>query len=218
MQVLPALLTASAVELKGQISMLSPYYTHFQIDIADGIFVPNKTVGIDSLFETLKDYKNSPLSFDFDLMVEDYKQSFELLKDLANMITIENVFFHFSSLKESPLPVLSKFTIGIALDPKDDFSDLEHNYDMNSGFPIQIMTVNPGFQGSPFIENELYKIEQIKSANYKNNIFIDGGINEKTIPIILSKKYRPDFMGIGSYLTKAPDLPGRVEKLRQLIK
>jgi pentose-5-phosphate-3-epimerase len=79
------------------------------------------------------------------------------------------------------------------------------------------MSVNPGFQGSPFLPEMLNKIEQLRNIGYRKEIFLDGAVNEKTISVILSKKYRPDFICPGSYLTKAKDLEKNVEYLRELI-
>jgi pentose-5-phosphate-3-epimerase len=95
------------------------------------------------------------------------------------------------------------FSIGLVLDPEDTISDLRLKYNLNSISCIQIMSVVPGFQGKPFIKEVLQKIEQLKSDNYRGEIFIDGGINEETLPLILEQKEHPDHLCVGSYLAKA---------------
>src|SRR3989344_11527 len=81
MQIIPAPLEKNASSLVAQIERLSPYFQTFQVDIADGIFVPNKTVQIEDLYKVLsikyKEFKN--LNFDFHLMVNDFE------KDLAKL-------------------------------------------------------------------------------------------------------------------------------------
>jgi pentose-5-phosphate-3-epimerase len=82
------------------------------------------------------------------------------------------------------------------------------------------MSVNPGRQGQPFLLETLKKIEQLRLLGYRNKIFLDGGINEKTIPEILAQKFLPDVLCPGSFLTKADekDLSKRVDYLFNIIK
>jgi pentose-5-phosphate-3-epimerase len=102
--------------------------------------------------------------------------------------------------------------------PGDNLEALAQYYDINSIPAIQIMTVIPGFQGSPFQQKELNKIDWLRENGYRNTIFIDGGVNDKTIPIILSRKNRPDFAGIGSFLTKTPNIKDHVEYLANVLR
>ena len=53
MQICPSILEPTAESLFRTINRLSPFYKYFQIDIADGIFVPNKTVQIEEIKDTL---------------------------------------------------------------------------------------------------------------------------------------------------------------------
>jgi len=78
------------------------------------------------------------------------------------------------------------------------------------------MSVTPGVQGNPFLEETLNKIEQLRLLGYRKEIFLDGAVNEKTIPVILSKKYQPDFICPGSYLTKTKSLEENVKYLKEI--
>ncbi|MDO9028676.1 MAG: hypothetical protein Q7U68_07475, partial [Candidatus Roizmanbacteria bacterium] len=62
----------------------------------------------------------------------------------------------------------------------------------------------------------LTKVERLRQLGYRKEIFLDGAINKKTIPIILSKKYQPDFICPGSYLTKTKTLEENVKYLLTL--
>ncbi len=213
MKIIPSILEKDASSLFYQINKLSPYFSRFQIDIADGIFVPNKTVQIEEIKDSLnKDslYKDC-LLFDFHLMIKDYIKEIKKLDKLKKFIKIKYVFIHFSAVSD-----FSSLPIGLTLNPQDQIDDLAYKYDLNKIPFIQIMSVTPGAQGKPFIPETLNKIEQLRDIGYRKEIFLDGAVNEKTIPVILSKKYQPDFICPGSYLTKTKTLEENVEYLKKL--
>lgn len=220
MKVIPALLNQSVEEFEEQVTRLSPYYQRFQVDIADGIFVPNKTKQINNLRSKIYNLTSNidGLTFDFHLMVKDWQKEIMKLKQLAKRITIKNIFVHFSVFSlQFPYPSPSSFqTIGLVLDPSDNISDISHKYDLNKIPFVQIMSIKAGFQGQPFIPETLNKIEQLRQINYKSEIFLDGGINEKTLPIIKSQKFKPDFLCIGSYLTQEKDISNLETKIKSL--
>ncbi|MBI5122278.1 hypothetical protein HZA75_00305 [Candidatus Roizmanbacteria bacterium] len=223
MQTVPSILEKTPEDLFFQINKLFPYFPRFQIDIADGIFVPNRTVQIEEIIRFLKGsvktdpYKN--LLFDFHLMVSDFEKDITKLNQLKKLIKIKNIFIHFSAIRNWKLfeiRNLSSFPIGLTLNPEDQVDDLTSHYSLKQIPTIQIMSVVPGVQGNPFLPNTLKKIELLRLLGYRNKIFLDGAINEKTIPIILAKKYQPDFICPGSYLTKAKDLEKNVNYLNKL--
>ncbi|MBP9691644.1 hypothetical protein KBD81_06215, partial [Candidatus Woesebacteria bacterium] len=109
------------------------------------------------------------------------------------------------------------FAIGLDVSPEQEIEGIADHYDLSLVPSIQIMTVSPGFQGSPFLPDMLMKIQQLREHDYSGEILIDGGINSTTIPLINSHKYMPDILCIGSFLTKAGDeLESRINDLRTL--
>jgi len=214
MQTVPSILERTPQDLFLQINRLSPYFRRFQIDIADGIFVPNKTVQIEEIKDSL--YKDC--LFDFHLMVKDYETEIRKLEKLKKLINIKYIFIHFSAVSNFGLRFsnFSSIPIGLTLNPQDQINDLTSCYTLNTIPCIQIMSVTPGAQGNPFLPETLNKIEQLRDISYRKDIFLDGAVNEKTIPVILSKKYKPDFICPGSYLTKTKNLKKRVEYLKKL--
>ncbi len=219
MQIIPSILENDSQGFKHQLTRLSPYFNYFQIDIADGLLVPNKTISINDVLESIKQLSNETMrrfTFDFHLMVKDYQKEIGKLKQLTALVKIDNILIHVSALGDSQLSTATNFgfPIGLVLDPPDQVGSLAQKHDLNQIPVIQVMTVNPGFQGSPFIPDLLNKIEQLRTANYRNKIFLDGGINEKTIPLILQQKYLPDALGIGSYLTKSNQVEEKIKFLK----
>lgn len=222
MIVFPSILEKSAEEYISQIQKLSKYYSHFQIDIADGIFVSNKTAQIQEispLFIPSVARSMSHLTFEFHLMVKDYKTGIEKILDLKKLINISLVLVHLSLNPdiENLTSKIERLLFGLVLNPEDEVETIKTKYNLKKMPIIQIMSVHPGAQGNPFIPETLQKIEQLKNANYKNIISLDGGINDTTIPYILSHKFKPDILCPGSFLTRAENLEQRVTYLKEKI-
>lgn len=218
MNVVPALLEQDVEVQKKQLLSLSRHYSRFQIDIADNIFVPNKTTQVDELLNSSFFNIAGGVLFDFHLMVADpikHIDAIKLLpkKRIGTILIHYSVFPQYSNLKR----LYPTLRFGLVLNPEDEVNTIPE--ELITRLPsLQIMTIIPGFQGSSFIEKLLIKIEQARKRGYRGEILIDGSVNEKTIPIILSKEYKPDILGIGSFLTKASPkaLRERVDYLTSL--
>ncbi len=146
------------------------------IDVMDGHFVPNITIGP----EVIK--KIRPLTkipFDVHLMISPVDN---FIEDFANagsdIITIHPEAT--KDLKKS-IKLIKKFDkkVGISLNPNSEISLVEPY--LNDIDLILVMSVNPGFAGQKFKPEVLKKLEKIKkiimSKNLKIDLEIDGGIN-----------------------------------------
>lgn len=210
MDICPSILESDATNYLSQIKRLSPYFKYFQIDIADGIFVDNKTAPLNQVIETVK--KTDPaelrdITLDFHLMVKDYATEIKKLEEISGMVKIKNVLVHFSVVNNFGFDVLkfSPFSVGIVLNPDESVENLKSSFNLEQIPSIQIMSVIPGAQGKPFMPETLNKIDQLRSLDYRSEIFLDGAVNSKTLPAINEMKSKPDFVCPGSYLTKCPD-------------
>jgi ribulose-phosphate 3-epimerase len=221
MQIIPSILEPTTSDYQKTLLKLSPYFSHFQIDIADGIYVDNQTASIDEIISILTDEKFSHLNFDFHLMVKDYQSHIEKLEKIKNTINIKNIFIHFNLYPNYSLLTTNYalISIGLVLNPQDQVSDLAHRYNLKDISCLQIMSVNPGKQGQSFLPETLKKIEQLRLLGYRNKIFLDGGVNEKTIPQILAQKFLPDVLCPGSFLTKTDtkDLAKKIDYLSNYL-
>jgi len=146
------------------------------IDVMDGHFVPNITIGP----EVIK--KIRPLTkvpFDVHLMISPVDN---FIEDFANagsdIITIHPEAT--KDLKKS-IELIKKFDkkVGISLNPNSEIILVEPY--LNDIDLILVMSVNPGFAGQKFKPEVLKKLEKIKkiivSKNLKIDLEIDGGIN-----------------------------------------
>jgi ribulose-phosphate 3-epimerase len=146
------------------------------IDVMDGHFVPNITIGP----EVIK--KIRPLTkipFDVHLMISPVDN---FIEDFANAGS-DIITIHPEATKnlKKTIELIKKFDkkVGISLNPNSEISLVEpylNNIDL-----ILVMSVNPGFAGQKFKSEVLKKLEKIKkiivSKNLKIDLEIDGGIS-----------------------------------------
>tara|TARA_B100001173_G_C15841477_1_gene484809 strand:- start:112 stop:771 length:660 start_codon:yes stop_codon:yes gene_type:complete len=173
----PSILSANFSQLGSEIKKLEEGGADMiHIDVMDGHFVPNLTMGppiIKSLRQTTK------LQFDVHLMISPVHKYINDYADAgADIITIHPEATE--NLKES-INQIKKFNkkVGISLNPKTKI-DVITEY-LNEIDLILIMSVNPGFGGQKFMPEVLDKIKELKKIKDKKNlnfeIEIDGGIN-----------------------------------------
>ena len=158
---------------------------HF--DIMDGHFVPNLTMGVD-LVKAVRRYTDLP--FDVHLMVthpQDYIESFVDVG--ANLITIH------AEIVTAPIDVVIgkikslNVLVGLATRPQTPISVIDpYLPDLDLVLP---MSVEPGFGGQKFMLDTLEKIsyidKKIKEIGKSIDLEVDGGINEKTAPLVIER-------------------------------
>lgn len=216
MQIIPAILEKTKEQVQDQINKLTLFFTHFQIDIADGFFVPNKTIQIKDIESLIKERQShfKKITFDFHLMVNEYQSEIDTLLSLSQTVAIHTVFVHLLPFEKSkPQLINVPFRLGIVLNPEDEVST--HWKIIQTFSAVQIMSVQPGFQGASFLPKTLEKITKLRKKEYIGEMYLDGGINEKTIPIILKNHSLPDALCIGSYLKEK--IPQKIKILQSLI-
>ena len=181
------------------------------IDVMDGHFVPNITLGA-PVVASLR--KCSPAVFDVHLMISDpCKYIPDFHKAGADMIT-----FHIESDCDAAETVkLIKslgMKAGIALKPATP-AEAVFPY-LDSLDMVLVMTVEPGFGGQSFMEDQLEKIEKVRNEcdrrSLDTDIQVDGGITDVTAPLV--KKAGANVLVAGSFVFKGD----RAEAVTQLKK
>ena len=176
-QISPSILSADFSELGKEIKRLEEGGADMiHVDVMDGHFVPNLTIG-PPVIKALR--KNCSLKFDVHLMISPVHKYIEAYADAgADIITIHPEAT--DNLEESILKIkdLNK-KVGVSLNPEskiDLIQGLLKEIDL-----VLIMSVNPGFGGQKFMPEVLEKIKQLKKIQIEKNvnfdIEIDGGIN-----------------------------------------
>ena len=153
-----------------------------QIDVMDGHFVPNLTFG-PGVVKSLR--KSVSLFLDAHLMI-DNPHGFleEFARSGANRIIV-----HQEVCKDLPAVLKSikklKVEAGVAINPETPATAVEGILDLADC--VQVMTVNPGFAGQRFMEDQLIKIQrlrrEIEQRHSKASIIVDGGVDPKTAPL-----------------------------------
>ena len=179
-RIAPSILSADFSCLGNEISAVSEAGADWiHIDVMDGHFVPNITIG-PQVINAIREV--SPLPFDVHLMiapVDPYIQQFaDAGEDIitAHIEACEHIHRTIQFIKG-----LGK-RAGISLNPSTPASSILHLIDIVD--LVLVMTVNPGFGGQSFIENQLSKIQEIRTMIDRSGRDIDlevaGGINTHT--------------------------------------
>ena len=173
----PSILSADFGQLGSEINKLEKAGADMiHIDVMDGHFVPNLTVG-PPVIKTLRKYTKLP--FDVHLMISPvHKYIKDYAEAGADIITIHPEAT--DNLQES-IEHIKKFgkKVGVSLNPNTQIDIIEKLLvEINL---VLIMSVHPGFAGQKFIPNVLDKIKELKKIKDKKNlnfdIEVDGGIN-----------------------------------------
>lgn len=183
------------------------------IDIMDGHYVPNISIGLDQVASLRK---LTDAEFDVHLMVTNPDEFVEALVEAGvNSITIHS---EVATHLYKSIHYLKSFGIkaGVALNPATPISCLEHVYPLLDR--ILVMSVEPGFGGQAFIPFALEKIEQLNNIKTKNKynftIQVDGGINLYNIGDVINAGARD--IVIGSSLFRE-DLSNNIDLFNQKI-
>jgi ribulose-phosphate 3-epimerase len=151
------------------------------VDVMDGHFVPNITVGPD-VVKALRPHSKKP--FDVHLMIapcDPYLESFA--KAGADIITVHVESGPHVHRSLQAIRALGK-KAGVTLNPGTPESTLEHVIDLVD--LILVMSVNPGFGGQAFIPAAAEKIARLRAlaGGRPIDIEVDGGITPETAPLV----------------------------------
>jgi len=183
-------------------------YIHF--DVMDGDFVPNLTFGAQFISDVRK---FSRKIFDVHLMINRVGKFLdEYINAGSDIIT-----FHYE-IDEDIRKIISKIKnkglkCGLAIKPSTTWSELLPYLDLID--QVTIMTVEPGFGGQKFMNNQVDKIknisDHIKLKNMNVEVEIDGGINFETGKTCVEAG--ADILVAGSFLFNQGDLISSTNKM-----
>jgi ribulose-phosphate 3-epimerase len=205
-RIIPAIIAKSQQELKDKINLVKEYVEIVQLDVMDGEFVPNNSIDFD--FKLPK----ANCFFEAHLMI---KNPDEWVK--KHIKKVDMVLAHIETCKKpKKLVDLVKDNgknVGFVLNPETPLSTIMGFIDDID--QVLIMTVNPGFYGSPFLPEMLDKIKKLREFKSDLNIEVDGGITDETIHLV--NKAGANMFVSGSYIVKSDDIRQAIASLKKII-
>jgi ribulose-phosphate 3-epimerase len=204
--VIPAIIAKSHDEFEDKINKVKNHFELIQLDFMDGKFVPNNSIDFDF------NIPDSNCKYEAHLMVKNPEKWIE-----QNHHKIDMILFHYESTdKHSEIIRLTKEKskkIGIVLNPETPISKISTLIDEID--QVLIMTVNPGFYGSPFLPDMVEKIKELRKIKPDLDIEVDGGITDKTIGLV--KNAGANMFVSGSYLVKSDDIINAKNNLIEIL-
>ena len=209
----PSILSADFANLQTEVQKIKECGAKWvHIDVMDGHFVPNITIGA-PVVKALR--KATDLVLDVHLMIDDPIQyADDFINAGSDIIT-----FHYEATRERTLELINKISlsgkkVGLSIKPKTTVGEIKKYIpylDM-----VLIMTVEPGFGGQSFMNDCAAKIGVVKKyaqelANDNLIIQVDGGIND-----ITGKKCKTlgaNCLVAGNYIFNSQDMKYSISKL-----
>ncbi|HNU72024.1 MAG TPA: ribulose-phosphate 3-epimerase [Thermodesulfobacteriota bacterium] len=182
------------------------------VDVMDGHFVPNVTIG-PLVVESIR--KITTMPFDVHLMIENadaFIQDFaEAGADILTVHVEASTHLH----RSIQLIKAQGCKAGVVLNPATPLSTID--YILSDVDMVLLMTVNPGFGGQKFISSVLPKITQlrrmIEERNLDISIEVDGGVNSDTISTV--SRAGANILVAGSAVFHSKDYGKTIRDLRE---
>ena len=208
-RIAPSILSADFSCLDGEIKRVERAGADMlHIDVMDGHFVPNITIG-PAVIRHIRKVTKLPL--DVHLMIEDPQKFLEDFIDAgSDMITV-----HIETVSKSLLRSIGrrlrqrKIKLGISLNPATPLARIREV--LGCVDLVLVMSVNPGFGGQAFIGAAVPKIRRLRSI-FGGDISVDGGINEKTAGMVI--RAGANILAAGTYIFGARDTKEAIERIR----
>lgn len=207
----PSILSADFANLERDIKKVEVAGADWlHIDVMDGHFVPNITIGV-PVVKSLKKITKLPL--DVHLMIENPDKYIEAFANAgADILT-----FHYEAKSEITCEEIIKkihsfgMKAGMSIKPKtsaDTILPYINNLDL-----VLVMTVEPGFGGQKFMEDCSDKLTIIKEHSKKDLFLqVDGGINDITAKICTQKG--ANSLVAGNYIYNSDNIEKSIKSLR----
>ena len=205
-KMVPAVIAESQEELSERIKFVRASADVIQLDIMDGIFVPNRSIDFDFKLPRIR------CRFEAHLMI---RNPDKWVKD--NWEKADTILIPIESCK-NPRQLISflkahRKKVGFVLNPETPLKRLKDYLDDID--QVLIMTVNPGFYGAKFLPETLVKVRELRKLKPRMDIEVDGGINPETIKMAFEAG--ANLFVSGSYIMNSQNPKEAINKLKSLF-
>ncbi len=204
--IIPAVIAGDVRELNRMFDSVKKFASLIQLDIMDGNFVQNRSLDFDF------DLQEDSAIFEAHCMVTEPEQWIERIWRHAHTIIV-----HFEScLNPGRIIDLIKkkgCRAGMAIKPETRVEAIGPI--LNDLDQVLVMTVDPGFYGSPFIPETSVKVEKLRGLAPAMDIEVDGGITPQTIGF-MNAAGANKFVS-GSFVMKSDDVGKAIAQLQEKI-
>jgi len=210
----PSILASDFANLEREVKMLNESQADWiHIDIMDGTFVPNFSMGI-PVVEAIRKHALKPL--DVHLMIvnpENHVEAFQRAGAATISVHVEvcrNLHRNIQQIKALGCKA------GVAINPHTSVAELENIIaDVDQ---VIVMSVNPGFGGQKFIESTYTKVKQLKkliqTSGSAAKIEIDGGVTLQNAKPLLDAG--ADVLVAGNFVFSASNPPDIIRQLKSV--
>ncbi len=205
--IVPAVIAKTQQELDDILTKIGTRASLLQLDVMDGKFVPNHS-----------------LDFDFEVPAEKYTfEAHLMIEDPGEWIDrhhkkVETIIVHIEATS-NPRKFIESIKsrqkkAAFALNPETEIDSIrDYLPELDQ---VLVMTVHPGFYGSPFLPEMMEKIRTLRDSRPDLDIEVDGGIKPDTIEMV--DEAGANMFVSGSYLIRSDDIQERINTLRDKLK
>jgi len=212
-EVAPSILSADFAKLADEIAVVeSAGVKMVHLDVMDGHFVPNITIG-PPVIAKLRKYSN--LVFDSHLMISEPDKYIESFVEAG----VNHVTFHIE-VANQPEKIIDKLhklgcTAGICLNPDTPVKQIEKIAPLCD--MVLVMTVHPGFGAQEFMQDAAQKVVKVREVVGPDiRVEVDGGIDPQTTPIVVS--YGADTLVVGNAIFAKTNRIAAINAIRNAAK
>ncbi len=233
-EIVPAIIAKDFGDLKNKVRLVEPFVKTVQLDIMDGVFVPNTTwpfvaplsgapqgkpfdntaQGESSILELSSLQTN--LFLEAHLMVA---QPEEAVKEWATSF-VNRIIFHWEALGDFKSQISNIMQtvysadkqLGIALNPETPIEVCDH-FIGKIDF-ILLMSVKTGFGGQKFISSVIHKVVALRQKHPNAKIEVDGGVNLENAKQLIEAG--ADFLAVGSTIFESQNIAQTIKELSQI--
>jgi len=208
-EIVPSILSSDFARLADELAQVKAAGVKMvHLDVMDGHFVPNITIGPPVI---AKLRKHSDLVFDSHLMISEPEEYAERFVEAG----VNNLTFHIEVVKR-PEWLIEKLhswgcTAGITLNPETPVESIKEIAPMCD--MVLVMTVEPGFGAQELIPEAAKKVIKVREmVGPEIRVEVDGGIDPETTPIVVG--YGADTLVAGNAIFGQSDRAAAIEAIR----